>query len=43
MIGERYGGQAAVIGQRFTTYPELRLALNVLPGWGAVTIQLFLC
>jgi hypothetical protein len=43
VIGERYGGQAAVIGQRFTTYPELRPALNVLPGWGAVTIQLFLC
>jgi hypothetical protein len=42
VLGERYDGQAAVIGQRFTTYPELRQALDVLPGWGPVTIQLFL-
>ena len=42
VIGERYGGQAAVIGQMFTTYPELRQALDVLPGWGPVTIELFL-
>ena len=41
VVGERYG-QAAVIGQRFTTYPALRAALDVLPGWGPVTIQLFL-
>ena len=42
VIGERYDGQAAVIGQRFTTYPGLCQALDVLPGWGPVTIQLFL-
>ena len=42
VIGERYDGQAALIGQTFTTYPELRQALDVLPGWGAVTIELFL-
>jgi hypothetical protein len=42
VIGERYGGQAAVIGQTFTTYPDLRQALDVLPGWGPVTIELFL-
>ena len=42
VIGEHYGGQAAVIGQTFTTYPELRQALDVLPGWGPVTIELFL-
>jgi hypothetical protein len=42
VIGERYSGQAAVIGQTFTTYPELRQALDVLPGWGPVTIELFL-
>jgi len=42
VIGERYDGQAAVIGQTFTTYPRLRQALDVLPGWGPVTIQLFL-
>ena len=42
VIGEHYDGQAAVIGQTFTTYPELRQALNMLPGWGPVTIELFL-
>lgn len=42
MIGERYDGQVAVIGQRLITYPELRRALDALPGWGPVTIQLFL-
>ena len=42
LISERYDGQAAMIGQRFTTYPELCQALDVLPGWGPVTIQLFL-
>ena len=42
IIGERYEGRAALIGQRHTTYPALRAALEVLPGWGPVTIQLFL-
>ncbi len=42
IIGERYDGQAAVIGRRHQSYPGLRAALGVLPGWGPVTIQLFL-
>jgi hypothetical protein len=42
IIGERYDGQVALIGQRHATYPGLRTALGVLPGWGPVTIQLFL-
>lgn len=42
IIGERYDGQAAVIGQRHAGYPALRAALGVLPGWGPVTVQLFL-
>ena len=42
IIGERYEERAAVIGQQHTTYPALRAALGVLPGWGPVTIQLFL-
>ncbi len=42
LIGERYGGEVARIGQRFTTYAGLRTALDALPGWGEVTIRLFL-
>jgi hypothetical protein len=42
IIDERYDGRAALIGQRFTTYPALRAALDVLPGWRPVPIQLFL-
>ena len=42
VIGERYDGRVCLIGQRHTTYPALRAALDVLPGWGPVTIQLFL-
>jgi endonuclease III len=42
MIGERYGGQVSVIGRSFTRYPQLHQALDMLPGWGPVTIQLFL-
>jgi len=42
IIDERYDGRAALIGQGFTTYPALRAALDVLPGGGPVTIQLFL-
>ena len=42
VVAERYGGETAVIGRRFPRYPDLRQALDVLPGWGPVTIQLFL-
>ncbi len=42
IIDERYDGQAAVIGRRYQAYPALRAALIVLPGWGPVTVQLFL-
>lgn len=42
IIDERYDGQVAVIGRRFTTHPELSAALDALPGWGPVTIRLFL-
>jgi hypothetical protein len=42
IINERYDGRVAVIGRRFTAYPELRAALDALPGWGPVTVRLFL-
>lgn len=42
VIRDRYDGQAAVIGRRFAAYPELRAALDALPGWGPVTVGLFL-
>ncbi len=42
IIDVRYDGQAAVIGRRHRDYPALRAALIVLPGWGPVTVQLFL-
>jgi hypothetical protein len=42
VISERYDGQVAVIGRRFGDYPGLRAALDALPGWGPVTVRLFL-
>jgi hypothetical protein len=42
IINERYDGQVAVIGRRFAAYPGLRAALDALPGWGPVTVRLFL-
>ncbi len=42
IINERFGGQVAVIGRRFLGYPELSAALDALPGWGPVTVRLFL-
>jgi hypothetical protein len=41
-VGERYDGQVAVIGRSFPAYPALRAALDALPGWGPVTVRLFL-
>jgi hypothetical protein len=42
VILERYGGEVCEIGRSFPHYPQLRQALDALPGWGPVTIQLFL-
>ena len=42
IISERYDGQVAVIGRRFAAYPALHAALDALPGWGPVTVRLFL-
>jgi hypothetical protein len=41
-LNERYGGEVGAFGRRFRTYPELRDALDALPGWGPVTVELFL-
>jgi hypothetical protein len=42
VISERYGGEIGVIGRRFTDPRSLVAALDELPGWGVVTIRLFL-
>jgi endonuclease III len=42
VVLERYGGEVARIGRRFVTPDALVAALDALPGWGAVTIRLFL-
>lgn len=42
VISEHYSGQVAVLGRRFPSYAGLRRALDALPGWGPVTVQLFL-
>lgn len=42
IVNERYDGRVAVIGRRFAAYPGLRAALDALPGWGPVTVRLFL-
>ena len=41
-INERHEGNVAHIGRTFTSYARLRDALDALPGWGPVTIGLFL-
>jgi hypothetical protein len=41
-VGDRYGGAAAEFGRRFTEPVPLVRALGELPGWGPVTIGLFL-
>ena len=38
----RYGGHVAAIGRCFPDYAGLRDALDALPGWGPVTVGLFL-
>lgn len=42
VVRDHYGGRVAYLGRRFPDYPALRLALDDLPGWGPVTVQLFL-
>jgi hypothetical protein len=39
---ERLQALSEVIGERYQSYPELRAALDALPGWGPTTVQLFL-
>ena len=41
-VNERHDGEVAHSGRTFTTYTGLRDALDALPGWGPVTIGLFL-
>lgn len=41
-IGERYGGEVGAIGRAHPTYEALRAALDALPGWGPVTVSVFL-
>jgi hypothetical protein len=41
-INERHDGKVANIGRTSTTYTGLRDTLDALPGWGPVTIGLFL-
>lgn len=42
VLHERYGGRVAELGRRFPSYETLRGALDELPGWGPVTVNLFL-
>jgi hypothetical protein len=42
VITERYGGEIGAIGRHFTAPRTLVAALDELPGWGPVTIGLFL-
>lgn len=42
VIHERYQGSVAEIGRRFTDPSALAVILDQLPGWGPVTIGLFL-
>ena len=42
VVDERYDGQVAVIGRSFPAYKDPSAALDALPGWGLVTVQLFL-
>ena len=42
VLAEQYGGRVAELSRQAPTYPGLRAALDTLPGWGPVTIELFL-
>jgi len=42
VVDARYGGQVGAIGRRARTAVELEAALDALPGWGPVTVGVFL-
>jgi endonuclease III len=42
VLNDRYGGEVAEIGRRYPAYLALRAALDALPGWGPVTVEVFL-
>jgi hypothetical protein len=42
VVCDQFGGQIATIGRRHRSYPELHAVLDALPGWGEVTVRLFL-
>jgi hypothetical protein len=42
VLRERYGDRVAAIARRHSDYPSVRAALDELPGWGPVTVGLFL-
>jgi len=42
VVCDRFGGNVASISHTTHSYPELHSALDALPGWGEVTVRLFL-
>lgn len=42
VVGDRYGGRIGTLGAAAREPSELEAALDALPGWGPVTVQLFL-
>jgi hypothetical protein len=42
VVCNRFGGHIAAISRISPCYPELHAALDALPGWGKVTVRLFL-
>ena len=42
VVCDRFGGQVASVSHRGPSYPELHAMLDALPGWGDVTVRLFL-
>jgi hypothetical protein len=41
-VHDRYDGRVMAIAREADTYPALRDALDALPGWGPVTVGVFL-
>lgn len=42
VLDERFGGSVGEIGRRHADVAELATVLDALPGWGPVTVRLFL-